>query len=170
LYFLSYSWLLGQSIWVTFFGGIIAHKALPRQQFGLLQSKTFPIYFATSLSNATLLLALWVSNDPKITHHLMEPLLPPVAQTWTLSLVVLMTLTNWMWIGPATNRLSSERYKQERAEDKSYSDPNVSQQMKVLNKRFGTLHGLSSLANLSVVIALLFHGLWIANQGLRKDW
>jgi hypothetical protein len=42
--------------------------------------------------------------------------------------------------------------------------------MKALNKRFGTYHGLSSLANLLVVIALLFHGLWIANVGLRKEW
>ena len=79
-----------------------------------------------------------------------------------------------------------ERIKQERAEGKPYYDANVSgylctqiplsipqqvsQQMKALNKRFGTFHGLSSLANLFVVIALLFHGLWIANVGLREDW
>ena len=42
--------------------------------------------------------------------------------------------------------------------------------MKALNKRFGTLHGLSSLTNLFAVIALLFHGLWIANVGPGKDW
>lgn len=41
--------------------------------------------------------------------------------------------------------------------------------MKALNKRFGTYHGLSSLANLFAVIALLFHGLWIANIGLGEN-
>jgi hypothetical protein len=75
-----------------------------RQQFSLLQSKTFPIYFTTSLTNASLLLALWISNDPQVLHHLSEPLLPMVAQTWTLGLVVLMTLANWLWIGPVTNK------------------------------------------------------------------
>lgn len=42
--------------------------------------------------------------------------------------------------------------------------------MKALNKRFGTLHGLSSLTNLFAVIGLVFHGLWITNVGLGKDW
>jgi hypothetical protein len=42
--------------------------------------------------------------------------------------------------------------------------------MKAMNKRFGILHGLSSLFNLLVVIALIFHGLWITNGGLKQDW
>jgi hypothetical protein len=41
--------------------------------------------------------------------------------------------------------------------------------MKAINKRFGTYHGLSSLTNLFVIVALLFHGLWIANVGLKKN-
>jgi len=170
LYFLSYSWLFGQSIWVTFLGGAIAYKTLPRQHFSLLQTKTFPIYFATSLSNASLLLALWISNNPQAPHHLLEPLLPAVAQTWVLGLIVLMTSANWLWIGPATGKLIVERQKQERAEGKPSHDPHVSQQMKAMNKRFGILHGLSSLFNLLVVIALIFHGLWITNGGLKQDW
>jgi hypothetical protein len=39
--------------------------------------------------------------------------------------------------------------------------------MKTLNRRFAMLHGISSLANLSAVIALLFHGLWIGNAGVK---
>ena len=39
--------------------------------------------------------------------------------------------------------------------------------MKALNRRFGTLHGISSLANLGAVIALTFHGLWIGNAGVK---
>lgn len=38
--------------------------------------------------------------------------------------------------------------------------------MKVLNKKFAKLHGISSLLNLSANVALVFHGLWIGNKGL----
>lgn len=39
--------------------------------------------------------------------------------------------------------------------------------MKALNRRFGALHGISSLANLIAVIALGFHGLWIGSAGIK---
>lgn len=42
----------------------------------------------------------------------------------------------------------------------------VSEQMKALNKKFGALHGISSLLNLGSVLALGFHGLWLGNAGL----
>ncbi|KAG1326201.1 putative zinc finger matrin-type protein 2 [Cocos nucifera] len=35
----------GAALWVTFIGGIIMFKYLPRHQFGNLQSKMFPAYF-----------------------------------------------------------------------------------------------------------------------------
>ena len=38
--------------------------------------------------------------------------------------------------------------------------------MKSLNRTFGTLHGISSLFNLLAVIAVIFHGLWIGNNGV----
>lgn len=39
--------------------------------------------------------------------------------------------------------------------------------MKVLNRKFMALHGISSLANLTAVLALGFHGLWIGNAGVK---
>lgn len=39
--------------------------------------------------------------------------------------------------------------------------------MKALNKKFGQLHGVSSLLNLGAVIGLLFHGLWIGSYGVQ---
>lgn len=38
--------------------------------------------------------------------------------------------------------------------------------MRKLNKQFSYWHGISSLANLVVIIALLYHGLWYGNFGL----
>jgi hypothetical protein len=42
----------------------------------------------------------------------------------------------------------------------------VSEAMKKLNRKFGALHGWSSLLNLGVVVALGFHGLWLGTYGL----
>lgn len=39
--------------------------------------------------------------------------------------------------------------------------------MKSLNRKFASMHGWSSLANLTAVIALGFHGLWIGNEGVQ---
>jgi len=43
---LSYASVTGITLWHSFIGGPIAFKVLPRQQFGMLQSKLFPIYFS----------------------------------------------------------------------------------------------------------------------------
>lgn len=78
-----------------------------------------------------------------------------------------------------------ERHKLEKEEGKSYNESNVrymncqlsqihvnlyqqvSDQMKALNRKFGKLHGISSLFNLTAVIAASFHGLWIGNAGVK---
>jgi len=81
-----------------------------------------------------------------------------------------------------------QRQKLEKEEGKVYSDPGVSRsrmcldfncrssytssnqvssEMKALNRQFGMLHGISSLANLGAIIALGFHGLWIGNAGVK---
>ena len=43
---LSYASVTGLTLWNSFIGGPVSFKVLPRQQFGMLQSKLFPIYFS----------------------------------------------------------------------------------------------------------------------------
>ena len=59
-----------------------------------------------------------------------------------------------------------QRHRLEKSEGKAYNEQGVSAEMKSLNKKFGQLHGISSLLNLGSFIALGFHGLWIAKHGL----
>lgn len=68
-----------------------------------------------------------------------------------------------MW---ALDRVMFQRHKLEKEEGKVYNDAGVSDKMKALNRKFGMLHGWSSLLNLDAVIALIFHGLWIGRYGL----
>ncbi|KAF9270545.1 hypothetical protein L218DRAFT_42253 [Marasmius fiardii PR-910] len=167
IYMLGYGWLFGTSVWVTFFGGVIAYRALPRQQFGALQHKVFPAYFVQSILLSSGLLGIWVFTHPDVTTHITNPLIADVAQVYALAFAILAQGANYFVIGPMTSRTMFQRHKLEKEEGKTYTDPGVSPEMKALTRKFASLHGISSLANLWAVIALGFHGLWIGNTGLR---
>jgi len=167
VYILLYAWLFGMALWITFFGGVIAYKALPRHQFGALQHRTFPVYFVISIVLSSSLIALWTLSHPDVITHIYHPNVADVAQVYALAIVMIGQSANYFVIGPLTSRTMFQRQKLEKEEGKIYSDPGVSSEMKALNAKFGQLHGISSLANLGAVIALGFHGLWIGNAGVK---
>ncbi|KZP32255.1 hypothetical protein FIBSPDRAFT_916476 [Athelia psychrophila] len=166
-YALAYSWLFGMSLWITFFGGVIAYKTLPRHMFSALQHKTFPIYFVLSMGLSSGMLGFWTWTHPDVLTHVYRPYVADVAQAYALAAVVLAQASNYFVVGPLTSKVMFERQKLEKEEGKVYNEPGVSSEMKALNKKFGGLHGISSLANMGAVLALGFHGLWLANVGLR---
>ncbi|KIM48334.1 hypothetical protein M413DRAFT_440057 [Hebeloma cylindrosporum] len=167
LYLIGYAWLFGMSIWISFFGGVIAYKTLPRHQFGALQHKTFPIYFVLSIFLSSSLLAIWILKHPDVLVYLARPNVGDVAQVYALGSVLSSQALNYFVIGPLTSQTMFKRHRLEKEEGKLYNEAGVSADMKALNRRFGMLHGISSLANLSAVIALGFHGLWIGNVGVQ---
>ncbi|KAJ7225881.1 hypothetical protein GGX14DRAFT_422725 [Mycena pura] len=168
LYLVGYGWLFGMSLWITFFGGVIAYKTLPRAQFSALQHKTFPIYFVLSLGLGSALLGLWTLSHPAVLTHYANPLVADVAQAYTLAFGILAQGANYFVIGPMTSKTMFERMKLEKEEGKAYNEPGVSDKLKALNGKFGMLHGVSSLLNLGAVIALGFHGLWVGSHGLES--
>lgn len=165
VYLLAYAWLFGMSLWITFFGGVIAYKALPRPMFAALQRRTLTIYFAISTALTSGMLGMWIWLHPDIITHILRPNVTEVAQTYALVCVLLSHGLNYFVVVPMTNNITFQRLKLEKEEGKSYNEPGVSAKMKALNVKFGSLHGISSLANTSAVIALGFHGLWIGNVG-----
>ncbi|KIM85491.1 hypothetical protein PILCRDRAFT_817519 [Piloderma croceum F 1598] len=167
VYLLAYAWLFGMSLWVTFFGGVIAYRALPRPMFSALQHQTFPKYFAISIALTSGMLGLWTWSHPDVIIHIFRPHVADVAQAYALAIVLLSQSLNYFVVGPMTSKVMFQRQKREKEEGKSYNEPSASAEMKALNAKFGSLHGISSLANMGAVIALGFHGLWIGNVGLR---
>jgi len=167
LYMVLYAWLFGMALWISFFGGVIAYKSLPRHHFGTLQHNTFLVYFAISIGLSATLIALWTWSHPDVMSHIYYLNVADVAQVYALASVMIGQSANYFIIGPLTSRTMFQRQKLEKEEGKIYSDPGVSSDMKALNARFGQLHGISSLTNLGAVIALGFHGLWIGNNGVK---
>ncbi|KAG6817617.1 hypothetical protein H0H87_006245 [Tephrocybe sp. NHM501043] len=104
LYLLGYAWLFGMSLWVTFFGGVIAYKALPRQMFGNLQHKTFPTYFVISMILSSSLLTVWTLSHPNVAENITRPFVADVAQAYALAIVLLGQAFNYFVIGPLTSK------------------------------------------------------------------
>ncbi|KAK0547482.1 hypothetical protein OC846_004844 [Tilletia horrida] len=156
----------GIAYWQSFIGGITAYKALPRRDFGKLQSKLFPVYFTLTTGATAFLAASFAA-----VHHgriLKANSLadPTVFQTILLAGAAVGQAVNTYVLGPKATQVMFKRHALEAAEGKDYTDPTASAQMKNLTKEFGALHGQSTLINMVVVLALTAQGFWLSNFGL----
>ncbi|KAJ5429845.1 hypothetical protein N7491_006861, partial [Penicillium cf. griseofulvum] len=162
---LSYGTLLGTQFYQSFVGGFVAFRALPRPQFASLQSALFPIYF--SLQTALpVVVALTASRGGQVLglsglaapENRLDTLLP-------LSTVAVTGLVNMFVLRPLTTRVMHERKHQETRDGKRSYDPAPhSKEMLALNKKFGRVHGISSLVNLVSLIATVWYGVALSKR------
>lgn len=89
---------------LTLSPGVIAFKTLPRQQFGTLQHRTFPVYFVISIALSSGLLGLWTYSHPSVLTQYLSPTNADVAQAYALAAVVLAQASNHFVIGPLTSK------------------------------------------------------------------
>jgi len=139
-------------------------------QFGNLQGRLFPVYFGMQAGISAGLYLAWLYMHPSLTEH-PEYLLritsrPDAFNAFTLFTMTLTGALNAFLIGPATTKVMKIRHKLERDEGKKYTDTDISDDMKALNKRFGMLHGISSLVNIVFVIAAMMDNAYIAAFGI----
>jgi len=160
----SYGTLLGVEVYQSFIGGIIAFRVLPRPQFATLQSALFPVYF--SLQTALpIVAALTFPGEKGLTStgpsSLAGVLAPENRLTTLLPLATVFVtgLANLVYLGPKTVKVMEERRKQATRDGKqSYDPPPHSKEMTALNKKFGKLHGYSTLVNLAGLLATIYYG------------
>ena len=140
IHFSAFVFWYGTLIYFTFIQAPILFKSLPRETFGLVQSKIFPTYYWISYLCGTLLV---------VTYHLLHPLKNYVSQDCikitALCLMLLFSLAQGLWIGPKVSQLRLERQAAEENQDL----PKV----EVLARQFGKAHGISSLFNLIVILS-----------------
>ncbi|WCJ22298.1 Late embryogenesis abundant protein (LEA) family protein [Euphorbia peplus] len=164
---LSFSTAFGAALWVTFIGGIIMFKNLPRHQFGNLQSKMFPAYFwlvgvccATSVASFGYLHP-WKSATTSEKYQL----------GFLLSSLA-FNLTNLFVFTPMTIEMMKQRHKVEREEkigdeigwSKNQERAKANPKLAAMNKKFGMIHGLSSLANIMAFGSLAMHSWYLAGK------
>lgn len=74
-------------------------------------------------------------------------------------------LVNAGYLGPETTKCMRERKHQEtRDGKKSYDAGPHSPEMQSLNKKFGALHGASTLVNLTGWVAMLWYGFYLGER------
>lgn len=93
--------VLGSTIWHSFVGGPIAYVSLPRQQFGHLQSRTFPRFFALQSLSALALLGLY-SRRPGGGELVRTFWRSGNKTVWALVVMATTGLANWLVVGPVT--------------------------------------------------------------------
>ncbi|KDP28239.1 hypothetical protein JCGZ_14010 [Jatropha curcas] len=164
---LSFSTAFGAALWVTFIGGIIMFKNLPRHQFGNLQSKMFPAYFwlvgvccATSVGSFGYLHP-WKSASTAEKYQL----------GFLLSSLA-FNLANLFVFTPMTIEMMRQRHKVEREENigtevgwsKNQEAAKTNPKLAAMNKKFGMIHGFSSLANIMSFGGLAMHSWYLAGK------
>ncbi|KAH6624995.1 hypothetical protein B0J18DRAFT_429875 [Chaetomium sp. MPI-SDFR-AT-0129] len=167
---LSYGTLLGTTFFHTFINGILAFRVLPRPQFATLMSHIFPVYFSLQTALPALLVLTYPgSRNPFGSASGVAGVFFDRDNRWTvlvpLAGAFLSSAVNLGVVGPATTGVMEERRVQEKKDGKkSYDAPPHSQEMTELNKRFGMLHGVSSLLNLGSFISTVAYGFTLASR------
>ncbi|KAI1755430.1 hypothetical protein F4782DRAFT_527480 [Xylaria castorea] len=165
---LSYGALLGTQFFHTFINSIASFKVLERPQFAILQRAVFPAYFGIQTA-APVVLALTYPGAVGLFATLPQGIsgvLHP-ANRWGV-LVPLTTafvtgLANLVYFLPETNKVTAQRRQQETKDGKrSWDKGSQSKDMKALNKKFGKLHGYSSMFNLATFVATIVYGVNLA--------
>ncbi|KAK4765843.1 hypothetical protein SAY87_007485 [Trapa incisa] len=157
----------GTALWVTFIGGIIMFKHLPRHMFGNLQSKMFPAYFALVGVSCSISLASFGYLHPWKTASTTEKYqLGFLASSFAFNLANLLVFT------PMTIQMMKQRHKVEKEANigdeigwtKNQEVAKVNPKLAAMNKKFGMIHGLSSLANIMSFGGLAMHSWYLAGK------
>ncbi|KAF2477061.1 uncharacterized protein BDR25DRAFT_208477 [Lindgomyces ingoldianus] len=166
---LSYGTLLSSTLFQSFIGGIIAFHILPRPQFSTLQKHTFPVYFILQSVCPVLMALTYPSGSVALlpNQHAQNT---DDRLAFTLMTTILITgLANMLYVGPQTTRVMGLRKHQETKDRKRSVDKGPhSKEMQALNKRFGMLHGVSSLVNLVGFLGMCWYGVLLGDLGFGR--
>lgn len=103
---LGFAVAYGTGFWVTFVSSYVLATALPRQQFGVVQSKMYPVYFRAMAYGVGLAAAAqWLGKG-----------MEERAQGYNLVAVLGLVLVNLLYLEPKATKVMFERMKMEKEE------------------------------------------------------
>lgn len=157
----------GAALWVTFIGGIVMFKYLPRHQFGNLQGKMFPAYFMLISVCSAISVAAFAYLHPWKTASTIERY-----QLGFLLAALGFDLSNLLVFTPMTIEMMMKRHKIEKdlgiggevGRSRNAELAKTNPALAAMNKKFGMIHGLSSLANIMAFGSLAMHSWYLASK------
>lgn len=105
LHFFTFSIIYGSSFWMTFVSGIVLSKHIPRQQFGYVQSRMFPIYLRILAIGESTLFILQFFMHPWFSASSGER-----CQLSNFGLMILSTLINAYVLEPQATKVCISLY------------------------------------------------------------
>ncbi|KAK1557078.1 hypothetical protein Q3G72_017506 [Acer saccharum] len=176
---LGFATAYGMCVWVTFISSYVLAGALPRQQFGIVQSKIYPIYFRAMA--ASIGLALLGHTLPRLFKTKAD-----IFQAANLLGSLLMVLANSMYLEPRATKVMFERMKVEkeegrgregivpetsRAAETATTDPQENPEQEVvrsklsrLSERLKKLNTYSSILNILTLMSLSLHLVYLGRR------
>ncbi|CAI0453015.1 unnamed protein product [Linum tenue] len=122
---LGLSTAFGTSVWVTFISSYVLANVLPRQQFGVVQSKVYPVYFqAMGLSTGLALLGHLLGRGSNFVSAKSEML-----QAFNLVAAIALVVVNGMYIEPLATKAMFERMRIEKEEGRGRGEQTQQHQM-----------------------------------------
>ncbi|KAK8968320.1 hypothetical protein KSP40_PGU008275 [Platanthera guangdongensis] len=164
---LCFATSFGASLWVTFIGGIIMFKVLPRHHFGNLQSKMFPVFFTLISVCAMSSVAAFAYLHPWKSASSLERY-----QLGFLLSSLSFSLSNLLVFTPMTVEMMKKRHKVERelgiGEEVGWSKNmevvKANPKLASMKNKFRMIHSLSSLANVLSFGSLAMHSWYLAGK------
>nr|XP_009765498.1 PREDICTED: uncharacterized protein LOC104217042 [Nicotiana sylvestris] len=121
VHFLGFAVAYGMCIWVTFVSSYVLARALPRQQFALVQSKIYPVYFkAMAYCVGAAFVGHMLSQKRRLHTNSAE-----VVQGFNLLSSIAMLLVNLIYLEPRATKVMFERLKLEKEEGRGRDIFNV---------------------------------------------
>ncbi|KAL9682260.1 hypothetical protein QQ045_014055 [Rhodiola kirilowii] len=112
LHLLGFCMAYGMAVWVTFLSSNVLSRALPRQQFGVLQSKMYPVYFrAMGYSVGMSLLGHLLAQRRRLWAERAE-----MFQGYNLAFAFAMVMINLHYLEPRASKVMFERMREEKEE------------------------------------------------------
>jgi hypothetical protein len=183
---ITYGTLLGTTFFHSFVNGIVAFRAVDRASFSAIQQKLFPIYFGLQTVLPGVLALTFPGNSLIGLANGPAGLVSEFARWHSLLPISVMGITgaiNLLVLLPMTVDIIKKRRGQgmlryhqftksilkfivKRDGKEYYAEGPHSDEMKALNKKFGMLHGISSLLNLATFVAAIGYGFTLGGRVL----
>jgi hypothetical protein len=105
LHLFTFSTVYGSAFWVTFVSGMILSKHVPRQQFGYVQSRMFPVYLRIVAVGQAVLLLLHSLLHPWFSAESAERM-----QLFNFAVMLASTLLNAYVLEPRATKVQFTCY------------------------------------------------------------
>ncbi|KAL4183311.1 hypothetical protein AMTRI_Chr11g154560 [Amborella trichopoda] len=146
---LSFGVAYGVCVWVTFVLSHVLSQALPRQQFALVQSKIYPVYFRTMMYSLGLCFLTHFFRHPWRNSSNAEKL-----QSHNLLACLGLVLVNMLYLEPQATKVMFERLKMEKEEGRGRDIADIDErQMTNTTTTTATTSGASGLSTTGTTIS-----------------